>query len=625
MKSSRLYLSLFLALASSIPDAVNAADSTGKSTLAQLARNEILELRRKIERADYAYYILDKPEISDAEYDAWMRRLRELEAQHPQLVTTDSPTQRVGTRLSDDFVALAHRVPMLSLFDVRSDQELRDWENRVRRRLNLGPDENIDYVCEPKIDGLAVSLTYEHGILTRGLTRGDGARGEDILANVKTIASIPQTLKLESAPPLVEVRGEVYIRHSDYEKLNEQQRRSGELVFANPRNAAAGSARQKDSRVTASRPLRFRAFAPGALQGLAIDKQTQWLQWLRDAGFQVDSHPKLCRGLSEVLSFIATWRTERRTVDFPTDGVVVKVNSFVLQEKLSFVGRDPRWACAFKYPPDEAITRVLDIQITVGRTGVLTPVAILEPVNIAGSTVSKATLHNEAEIQRLDLRIGDRVLLRKANEIIPEIVYVLATERTGAEKVFSLPAVCPACGAPVTRIEGAAAVRCNNPRCPAQVARLIEHFVSRDAVNMEGVGPRLIEQLLAAQLIEDAADLFALKKVDLIKLPRMGEKSADRVLLAIEAARRSTLARLLYALGIENVGRKTAQILAARYNTIEVLAAVPESELARLPGVGPVAAKSLRQWLEERRNQMLLAKLRDAGVVPKIESDIGLK
>jgi DNA ligase (NAD+) len=587
-----------------------------KSPPLAAAREEVLALRQKIARANYAYYILDKPEITDAEYDALMRRLRELEAQYPELVTPDSPTQKVGAKTSGDFPEVPHRVPMLSLYDVRSESELRDWENRIRKRLNNSANEEFDYVCEPKIDGLAISLTYENGVLTRGLTRGDGSKGEDITANLKTVPSIPHQLKIKSAP-LLEIRGELYMAHSDFEKLNQARGQKGEALFANPRNAAAGSARQKDPQITAARPLRFSAYAVGAMEGVTIETQTQWLQFLKDAGFRVDSNWKPCHGLREVLAFINDWKTRRKNVDYPTDGVVVKINSFALQNELGFVGRDPRWACAFKFAPDEVTTRVLGIEVTVGRTGVLTPVALLEPVEVAGSVVSKATLHNEDEIRRLDLRVGDAVVLRKANEIIPEIIGVLTSQRTGNEKVFEFPKTCPACGAPVVRLPGEAAARCENAKCPAQLGRLIEHFASRDAMNIPGLGPKLIEQLIAAKLVDDVADLFTLQKADLLRLPRMGEKSASRVLAAIEAARHPTFARFLYALGVESIGQKTAQRIATHFKSIEALRAASEAEIAGVDGVGAVAAHSLRSWLDDERNGVLLKELGAAGVLPQ--------
>jgi DNA ligase (NAD+) len=615
MKALRIHALFFAALIFFCAPQLSFADPAPPSTSLTAAQSEVLALRQKIERANYAYYILDAPEISDAEYDALMRRLRELEAQYPQLVTADSPTQRVGATPGGEFPEVRHRLPMLSLYDVRSEGELRDWENRIHRRLGLPATQVLDYVCEPKFDGLAIALTYENGVLVRGLTRGDGTRGEDVTANLKTVPSIPHVLKLQPAPPLLEVRGELYMARSDFEALNRKQKASGLPLFANPRNAAAGSVRQKDPKITASRPLRFTAYAPGALEGVTIATQTQWLHFLVDAGFVVNSEWRPCRGLDEVLAFIAQWRIKRHAVEYPTDGAVVKINDYALQEKLGAVGRDPRWACAYKYAPEEAVTKVLAIEVTVGRTGVLTPVALFEPIQLAGSTITKASLHNENEVRRLDIRIGDRVVVHKANEIVPEVVRVLADERTGAERVFEFPKTCPVCGAPVVHLEGEVAARCENASCPAQLAQLLEHFVARDAMNISGVGPRLIEQLLAAKLVSDAADLFTLQKADLLKLPRMGERSATRVLTAIAASKHPAFARLLYALGIPEIGEKTAQRLAVHFGSMEALQAAREQEIAATTGVGSVAAKSLRRWLDEERNQQLLSKLHNAGVV----------
>jgi DNA ligase (NAD+) len=592
------------------------ANPSTVSTSFSAARSEVLALRAKIAHANTAYYILDKPEISDAEYDALLRRLQALEAQYPQLVTSDSPTQRVGAALSDAFPAVAHRVPMLSLYDVRSEAELRAWEKRIRQRLKLPASQPLDYVCEPKFDGLAISLTYVNGVFTRGLTRGDGVRGEDVTENLKTVASIPRILNLQPAPPLLEVRGELYMTYADFEKLNLAQKMNSLPLFANPRNAAAGSVRQKDPKITATRPLRFTAYAPGAPSGVGISSQTQWLRFLAEIGFVVNSEWKSCRGLDEVLVFITQWCDKRREVEYPTDGAVVKINDYALQSELGAVGRDPRWACAFKYAPDEAVTKILGIGITIGRTGVLTPVALFVPVELAGSMVSKASLHNADEIRRLDIRVGDRVVIRKANEIVPEVVQVLSAERTGTERVFEFPQTCPSCGAPVVRFEGEVAVRCENASCPAQLAQLLNHFVARDAMNISGVGAKMIEQLLATKLVGDVADLFALRKADLLTLPRMGEKSAARVLGAIAGAKHPTFARLLYALGVPEIGAKTAQLIAVRFANWEALQHASESDISQIAGVGPVAAKSLKRWLGEPRNVCLLEKLRAAGVTP---------
>ena len=577
---------------------------------------EINTLRDKLSLANHRYYVLDEPEVSDDEYDALMRRLIALETAHPDLITPDSPTQRVGARLEGAFPEAAHRLPMLSLQDVRGDDELNEWEKRIRRHLHLPEEIVIDYVCEPKIDGLAIALTYENGQFTRGLTRGDGTRGEDITANLRTVPSIPWRLRLDPAPPLFEARGEVYLPRSEFEKMNERQAQEGKPLFANPRNAGAGSVRQKDPSVTASRPLVFAAYALGAFEGLEIKTQTELLQTLGAAGFRVNPSSKLAHGLDEARAFIEQWREERHRVDYATDGVVVKVNLFALQNELGFVGRNPRWACAFKFPPEEAVTRVLDIGVNVGRTGALTPLAHFEPVEVAGTTVSKATLHNEDEMRRKDVRIGDRVLIRKAGEIIPEVVKVLVEERDGSEREFVFPTACPVCGGEVLRPEGEAVTRCINAECPAQLERLLEHFVARGALNIDRIGEKLIKQLVAAKLVRDVADVFALSKEQLLGLERMAEKSAQNVMDSIEGAKTPPLARLIYALGIRHVGARTAELLTERFGTLDALMAAPLEEIAGVHDVGPVAGATLRAWLDEEHNRHVLDKLRRAGVRP---------
>ncbi|MBV9468722.1 MAG: NAD-dependent DNA ligase LigA, partial [Abitibacteriaceae bacterium] len=464
-------------------------DSTTQQQL-KAAAAEIHKLREQLAYHNYRYYILDDPQVSDDEYDMTMRRLIALETEHPDLITPDSPTQRVGAPLEGEFPEVVHRVPMLSLQDVRGDEELVEWENRIRRHMHLPAEAVIEYVCEPKIDGLAMSLTYENGKFVRGATRGNGRQGEDITANLRTINAIPWQLRLEPAPPIFEPRGEVFMMRSEFEKLNERQTEEGKPLFANPRNAGAGSVRQKDPKITASRPLTFFAYAVGAVEGVPLHKQWDILEVLRRAGFRVNSQSRICQGLDAVREFIEHWREERHKVDYATDGVVVKVNDLRWQDELGIVNRFPRWACAFKFPPEEQITRVLDITVNVGRTGALTPLAHFEPVEVAGTTVSKATLHNEDEMKRKDIRIGDKVVIRKAGEIIPEVVRVITEERTGEEKVFQFPTQCPVCNAAVVKPEGEAVARCVNAECPAQLERLLEHFVSRGAMNIDRVGEK---------------------------------------------------------------------------------------------------------------------------------------
>lgn len=591
-------------------------EAAGPDDLVAVAA-EAERLREQLTYHNHRYYILDDPEIEDDDYDALMRSLIALETAHPELVSPDSPTQRVGAPLAGDFEEVRHRVPMLSLQDVRNDEELVEWENRIRRHLHLPAGEVVEYVCEPKIDGLAISLIFEDGRFARGLTRGDGRTGEDITPNLRTIAAIPWKLRFDAPPPLFEVRGEVYMQRSEFEKMNERQAAEGKPIFANPRNAGAGSVRQKDPAMTASRPLRFFAYSVGAVEGISFSTHWGLLGALREAGFRVNELCRVCDGLEAARKFIEEWREERHRVDYATDGVVVKVNSLHLQEELGFVGRHPRWACAFKFPPEEQVTRVVDITVNVGRTGAITPLAHFEPVEVAGTTVSKATLHNEDEMRRKDIRIGDRVVIRKAGEIIPEVVRVLTEERDGSERAFQFPDKCPACGSEVVRAEGEAVTRCVNAECPAQLERLLEHFVARGALNIDRVGEKLIRQLTGAGLVRDVADLFYITQEQLLSLERMAERSARNVLESIESAKKPTLARFIYALGIRHVGERTAELLAERFGSLDALVAAPEDALAAVHDVGPVAGASVRTWLDEEHNRHVLQKLRDAGVQPE--------
>ena len=580
------------------------------------AKVEIEKLRGEINRANYAYYVLDAPTISDDVYDGLMRRLIQLETDFSSLISSESPTQRVGAPLSGGFQEVEHRVPMLSLKDVRSVEELADWEKRVRRHLHLPEDRVLEYVCEPKIDGLAMSLTYENGVLARGVTRGDGKRGEDITQNVRTIGSVPLSMR-GAKLPLFEARGEVYMLRSEFNKLNERQEADGKPLFANPRNAGSGSVRQLDPKITASRKLSFLAYTIGAVEGKTFKKHTEVLEFLRESGFAVNPRFKVCNGLEEVQAFIESWKNERNVVDYATDGVVVKVNDLALQRELGYVGRDPRWACAFKYPPEEVVTRVLDISVNVGRTGALTPLATFEPTVVAGTTVSKATLHNEDEMRRKDIRIGDKVVIRKAGEIIPEVVRVLVEQRTGSEKIFEFPTKCPVCGGDVERAEGEVVTRCINAKCPAQLSRLIEHFVARNAMNMDRIGEKLAHTLVEKSLVTDVADLFLLTKEQLLGLERMAEKSAKNVLDSIEKAKTPTLERLIYALGIRHVGVNTSALLAEHFGTLENLKNAEEAEIASIHDVGPVAGASVYAWMHEPHNIRVLDKLRAAGVKPR--------
>lgn len=580
-------------------------------------QQEITQLREQINEYNYRYYIKDDPSVSDEDYDVAFRRLTELETANPELITPDSPTQRVGAPLDGGFETVEHRHPMLSLQDVRGEGELRDWENRLRRHLHLDAEAEIEYVCEPKIDGLAVSLLYENGQLNIGATRGDGQRGENITGNIKTIRAIPWKLRLDEAPAELEARGEVYIKRSEFEKLNQRQEEEGKPLYANPRNTAAGSVRQKDPKDTAARPLTFFAYQLLTSNDASFKTHLETLDYLREAGFPVNAKARLCKNLDAALEFVEYWQTQRDEEDYATDGVVIKVNSLNLQDELGFVGRTPRWAAAYKYAPEEQVTTVLNIGINVGRTGALTPVAFLEPVQIAGTVVSKSTLHNEDELRRKDVRVGDKVVIRKAGEIIPEVVKVLLDERDGSETEFHFPEECPACGAKVVRPEGEVVIRCVNAECPAQRERLLEHFVSRGAMDIDGVGEKLIGQLVAAGLIEDVADLFRLTKEQLLNLERMAEKSAQNVIDALEKAKNPPLARLLFALGIRHVGTQTAELIAARFGSLENIQNATQEEIATISDVGPVAGQAVREWLDEEHNQKVLLKLIAAGVNPQ--------
>lgn len=579
---------------------------------------EVAVLREKLHQANHQYYILDNPALTDAEYDVAMRRLVQLETDHPELITPDSPTQRVGAPLEGDFATVAHLLPMLSLQDVRGEEELRDWEKRIRRHLHVGEDVVFEYVCEPKIDGLAMSLIYEGGRFTRGLTRGDGRQGEDITQNLKTIKAIPWQLRLPKPPPLFEARGEVFIGRHDFEKLNKQQVADGKPLYANPRNFGSGSVRQKDPKNTAARPLTFFAYSLGAYQGLTFKTHWETLETLRDAGFRVNfDKSRICHGIEEVRQFIADWDVERQKVDYATDGVVVKINDLQLQNELGFVGRNPRWACAFKFPPEEVVTKILNITVNVGRTGSLTPAAEFEPVEVAGTVVSAATLHNEDEMRRKDVKIGDTVIIRKAGEIIPEVVSVLVERRTGEEKDFIFPSECPRCGTTVVRPEGEVIYRCPNSSCPARLERSLEHFVARGAMNIDRVGEKLIKQFVTHGLVKDLADLFLITKDKLIALERMAEKSAQNVMNSIEGAKKPTLARLIYALGIRHVGERTAEMIAEKFGTLENLRNAPIEEISSIHDVGPIAGQSVRSWLDDEQNKAMLDKMLAAGVTPQ--------
>lgn len=571
------------------------------------------KLRREIRHNEYLYYVLDAPEITDAEYDRMMVRLRELEARYPDSIPADSPTQRVGGRASSQFTEVRHLEPLLSLGNVFSAEELRAFDERVRSGLPAGS--KVEYVMEPKIDGLACSLIYENGKLVRAATRGDGVVGENVTANVRTIRSIPLTLKVpdgETVPELLDVRGEVYMPRQAFMRLNEQRAERGESEFANPRNAAAGSLRQLDPQVTASRSLSF--FAYYLVGEGAQPKHSESLALLAHYGFKVSENYKVVENIDEAIKYIGDFNELRQGLSYDTDGAVIKVNDVYQQRILGATGKDPRWATAYKYPPEQAETTLEDIDWRVGRTGVLTPTAVLTPVKLSGSVISRATLHNEDFIRAKDIRIGDRVVINKAGEIIPEVLRVVVEKRTGDEKEVEIPSVCPECGWRVERQGEEAAIRCTNPHCPALGREGLIHFVSRDAMNIDGCGPSVINALLDAGLVRDAADLYSLRKDDLLKLERMGEKSADNLLAALAESKKNELDKLLFALGIRHVGAKVARILATEFGSMEKLQQAQPEELAQIRDIGDKIAESAVTWLNVPANIDLVERLAAAGL-----------
>lgn len=569
----------------------------------------LLELRHTLDELSYQYYTLDKPTVTDYEYDMMYRELETIEKAHPEWITPDSPTQRVGSKISGGFAKYTHDRPMLSLGDVFNDAELMEFDQRVRQDLD---GEDLEYVVELKIDGLAVNLIYEHGQFIRGVTRGDGRVGEDITNNVRTIRTIP--LHIDSDSPHIEIRGEVYMPIDSFARLNAQRRDDELEPFANPRNAAAGSLRQLDPKITAQRKLAFFAYALGGNVGIEIHSQEELLADLKAFHFQVNPEYRKFKTMKDVIAFIHTWDERRDTLPYATDGMVVKVNSFAQQARLGNTVKIPRWAIAYKFPPEQAKTKVLDISITLGRTGVLTPAADLQPVRLAGTTVKRATLHNEDYIKEKDIRIGDTVIIQKAGEIIPEVVRPVLTARTGKETVFAMPKTCPCCGGPVVRRDGEAATRCINPSCPAVIGEQIAHFVSRDAMNIDGLGDAIVQQLLQQHLIKDVSDIYGLTKDELVDLEGFGEKSADNLLNAIEDSKHVGLARVLFALGIRFVGAKAGRILAECFGSMDALQQASVEELTAIGDIGPRIAESVVSYMADADHQALIQKLQAQGV-----------
>ena len=576
------------------------------------AQARVEELRQLVNYHNYRYHVLDEPEISDAEFDALFQELLALENEHPELASPDSPTQRVGAGPLDRFGTVRHRVPMLSLANAFNADQLRAWAQRARNLLGRDVE---GFVLEPKLDGLAVSLLYENGHLTVGATRGDGSVGEDITPNVRTIRTVPLALS-GGAPPVLEVRGEVYLSLKAFNRINEEQMARGDRLFLNPRNAAAGAVRQKDSRITARRPLDFIAYAVGQADGADLPR-SHWdlLQRLGAYGFKMNPRNARVQTLDEVIERCAAWEHERETLDYEIDGVVIKIDDRSVHEELGYVGREPRWAIAYKFPPTQATTTLKEIGINVGRTGSLNPFAILEPVKVGGVIVKLATLHNEDDIARKDIRIGDTVLVQRAGEVIPQVIAPVVSKRTGNERVFEMPDRCPVCGAEVIKPEGEAMRRCTGAAtCPAQRYELIKHFVSRPAMDIQGMGERLVAALIEAGLIRDPADIYALKKEQLVELERLADKSADNVLASIEGSKSKPLSRVLHALGIRYVGDRTAEILAEQFRSMDALLAASREHLIETEGIGPKIGESIFEFLHADRNLEVVEKLKAAGV-----------
>lgn len=569
------------------------------------------ELRRLINYHNYRYYVLDSPEISDGEYDALMQELRELESTYPELQSPDSPTRRVGAGPVEAFGVVEHRVPMLSLANAFGKDPLLAWHKRVSDLLGRPA---TDFVLEPKIDGLAVSLTYRNGRLAVGATRGDGSRGEDITANIRTIRSVPLSIP-EWAPREIEVRGEVFLSRSAFEKINEERMAEGQPLFTNPRNAAAGSVRQLDPRITARRPLDIILYGVGYCDQRLPPTHWEVLQFLASMGFKTNPLNERVETIDAVAARCQEWEHRRHDLSYEIDGVVVKLNDLDLQQELGAVGREPRWAIAYKFAPTQATTRLLDIGINVGRTGSLNPFAVLEPVKVAGVTIKLATLHNEEDIQRKDIRIGDIVLVQRAGEVIPQVIGPIVDRRTGQERVFQMPDRCPVCGAPVVKPKGEAMSRCTGGySCPAQRFELLKHFVSRDAMDIEGMGEVLCSQLMKAGLVEDVADLYSLTKEQIVRLERKAEKSAQNLLESIERSKTRPLSRLLFALGIRYVGQQNAEALANAFGSLDALMSASYDSIAAVEGIGPKIAGSVVEYFSQERNRRVIEKLRAAGL-----------
>lgn len=576
----------------------------------------IQALREEINYHDRQYYVYDAPKIPDAEYDRLVRELRELEAEYPQLITPDSPTQRVGGEPLEGFQEVVHRLPMLSLDNAFSDVELREFDRRVHERLDLQPEKDVRYVAEPKLDGLAINLRYEAGRLVHGATRGDGSAGEDVTSNVRTIASIPLRLAGEGYPEVLEVRGEIFMSKAGFDRLNEQARKQGEKTFVNPRNAAAGSLRQLDPRITANRPLSFYSYGFGEVEpGPVASTHGQSIQRLREWGLPVSPELTVVAGLQGCLEYFQTIADKRDGLAYDIDGVVFKVDDLTLQQRLGFVSRAPRWAIAYKFPAQEELTEVLAVEFQVGRTGAVTPVARLKPVFVGGATVSNATLHNMDEVLRKDVRVGDTVIVRRAGDVIPEVVQVVLERRPDTARTVDLPRQCPVCGSDVIKPAGEAVARCSGGLyCPAQRKEALRHFASRKAMDIEGLGEKLVDQLVEQGLVKDPAGLFELTLEQLSGLERMGSKSAQNLLDALTQCKNTTLPRFLYALGIREVGEATAQALAMQFGDLQKLEAADQEQLQETPDVGPIVASHIVGFFHQAHNREVIQRLLEAGI-----------
>jgi DNA ligase (NAD+) len=592
------------------------------------AEERVAELRREIEYHNYRYYVLDDPEISDGEYDALMQELEGLEEEHPDLKSPNSPTQRVGAPPLEEFGTVAHTIPMLSLANAMEQEAVVEFDQRIKRFLKT--DAEIQYVAEPKLDGIAVELIYENGEFTVGSTRGDGYTGEEITQNLRTIKTIPLHLIERKMPPpeSLEVRGEVFMEVKDFEELNKEREEKGEPLFANPRNAAAGSLRQLDSSITVQRPLKIFCYGVGEVRGREFEGQWEVLQTLPQWGLRTNPLARRCENIKKAIAYYTEINGLREAQPYEMDGVVIKVDSFELQRRLGEVSRSPRWALAYKFPAKEATTRIIDIKAQVGRTGALTPVALMEPVRIGGVEVKRATLHNQDEIDKKDVRIGDTVVMRRAGDVIPEVVKVITSKRTGAEKQFIMPSTCPVCGSDVVRLPHEAAHRCIGISCSAQLKGRIKHFASKRAMDIDGLGQKLIDQLVDKGMVKDIADLYALTQDDLASLERMAEKSAQNLIQALEQSKHPTLARFIYALGIRHVGEHIAQVLARNLLSLDALAKATEEDLIEILEIGPEVAQSVTRFFGDKGNQKEIERLLKAGIKiaePKTKKEEPLK